>query len=146
MLRFALASLTVAIVMVAATADDKVKKPVGTWMREAGEAKVTFAFKSDKLTTTIHTPNGDLVVEAKYEATKDGEIKGEITKIVKNEIGAGLEEGAKFAFKFKIADNTMTLSDLKGNDGNDAGDDAKNLVEGEYKKQKDKKDEKGKDK
>jgi len=136
MIRITIAALVLVVATVSALAEDKVAKPIGTWVREAGEAKVTFAIEKDKLTGTVHTQNGDLVVEASYEATKDGELKAKVTKVVKNDVGGQIEEGHKFSFKFKIADGTLTISELKGNDENAAEEGAKNLVEGEYKKEK----------
>jgi len=40
----------------------------------------------------------------------------------------------------------MTVSDLKDKDGNDPGEGPKSLVEGDYKKEKDKKEEKKEEK
>ena len=147
MLRIALTTLALLVLAVPALADDKdtAKKLVGKWVREVGDAKVTFEIKADKMITTLHTPNGDLVVQSAYEVSKD-ELKCKLTKIEKNEIGAGVEEDHKFSFKFKLEDGTLTISELKGNDGNEAGGEAKNLVEGEYKKEKEKNKEEKKDK
>jgi hypothetical protein len=146
MFRSTIAVLALVVVTATAGAEDKVKKPIGTWVREAGEAKLTFAIKADKFIGTVHTQNGDLFVEATYEVTKDSELKAKITKVEKKGIDSQIEEGHKFSFKFKIADGTMTVSDLKDNDGNDPGEGPKNLVEGEYKKQKEEKKEDKKDK
>src|SRR5262249_28308307 len=123
-------------------ADDKVKKPVGTWVREVGDTKITFAIKADKMTVTFKTPNGDLVVLSSFEVPKEGELKGKIDKIEKNDIEANIQEGHKYSYRYKIADGTLTISDLKGNDGNDADEGAKSQVEGEYKKVKEEKKEK----
>jgi hypothetical protein len=146
MYRSTIAVLGLFVVAAFAAAEDKVAKPLGTWVRETGENKVTFVIKADKLTGNVHVQDGDLIVEATYEVTKDGELKAKITKIEKNEVKAQIEEGSKFSFKYKIADGTMTISDLKDNDGNDAGEGPKNLVEGAYKKQKEEKKEDKKDK
>jgi len=146
MVRSVIAVLALVVVTATAGAEDKVKKPVGTWVRDAGENKVTFAFKDKTLTATVKLNNGELVVEANYEATKEGEIKATITKIVKNDVGVQLEEGNKFSFKHKIADGTMTISELKNNEGADAEEGPKQLVEGDYKKQKEKKEEKKEEK
>jgi uncharacterized protein (DUF2147 family) len=139
MYRIAIAAFAFVVLAATIAAEEKANKPLGTWTREAGEAKITFAIKAEKLTVTIHTPNGELVTDASYEVTKDGELKGKLTKIEKNELGANLDEGHTFSFKYKIADGTMTISDLKGHDGNDAEEGPKNLVEGEYRKSKEKK-------
>jgi hypothetical protein len=146
MFRSTIAVLAFIVVTATAGAEDKVKKPIGTWVRESGENKVTFVIKDDKMIATLHTDNGDLIVEASYEVTKDGEVKCKITKIEKNELGAQIEEGHTFSFKHKIADGTMTVSDLKGNNGDDPGEGPKSTVEGEYKKQKEEKKEEKKDK
>ena len=146
MVRFVMAVLALVVVITTAGAQEKVKKPIGTWVRDTGENKVTFVIKDKMMTVTLHTGNGDLVVEASYEVNKDGEVKSKITKIDKNELGAQIEEGSTFSFKHKIADGTMTISDLKDKDGNDPGDGPKSLVEGDYKKEKEKKEEKKEEK
>jgi hypothetical protein len=136
--------LSALIVVGVAFAEDKVAKPIGTWVRENGDNKVTFAITKDKLTATLHTGNGDLVIQTTYEVDKDNVLKTKITKVDKNDIGAQIEEGHTFSFKFKIADGTMTVTDLKDKDGNDPGEGPKSLVEGDYKKEKEKKEAKDK--
>ena len=73
MFRCTIALLTLITVAATAGAEDKAKKPLGTWVREAGENKVTFAIKADKITSSIKMQNGDLVVESTYEVTKEGD-------------------------------------------------------------------------
>jgi hypothetical protein len=146
MVRSVIAALALVVVTATAGAEDKVKKPIGTWVRENGDNKITFVIKNDKLNATLHTGNGDLVLETSYEVDKESVLKAKITKIDKNELGAQVEEGNTFTFKFKIADGTMTISDLKDKDGNDPGDGPRSLVEGDYKKEKDKKEEKKEEK
>ena len=146
MVRSVIAVLALVVVTATAGADDKVKKPLGTWVRETGDNKITFVITNDKLSATLHTGNGDLVIQTTYEVDKDSVLKTKITKVDKNDIGAQIEEGHTFSFKFKIADGTMTVSDLKDKDGNDPGEGPKSLVEGDYKKEKDKKEEKKEEK
>jgi hypothetical protein len=146
MVRSVLALSALIVVCAAAYAQDKVKKPIGTWVRENGDNKVTFLIQNDKLTATLHTGNGDLVVQTTYEVDKDSVLKAKITKVDKNDVGAQVEEGHTFTFKFKIADGTMSVSDLKDKDGNDPGEGPRSLVEGDYKKEKDKKEEKKEEK
>jgi hypothetical protein len=146
MVRSVIAVLALVVVTATAGADDKVKKPLGTWVRENGDNKITFVITNDKLSATLHTGNGDLVIQTTYEVDKDSVLKTKITKVDKNDIGAQIEEGHTFSFKFKIADGTMTVSDLKDKDGNDPGEGPKSLVEGDYKKEKDKKEEKKEEK
>ena len=146
MVRSVIAMLALVVVTATAGAEEKVKKPLGTWVRENGDNKITFVITNDKLSATLHTGNGDLVIQTTYEVDKDSVLKTKITKVEKNDIGAQVEEGHTFSFKFKIADGTMTVSDLKDKDGNDPGEGPKSLVEGDYKKEKDKKEEKKEEK
>jgi len=146
MVRSVIAMLALVVVTATAGAEEKVKKPLGTWVRENGDNKITFVITNDKLSATLHTGNGDLVIQTTYEVDKDSVLKTKITKIEKNDIGAQVEEGHTFSFKFKLADGTMTVSDLKDKDGNDPGEGPKSLVEGDYKKEKDKKEEKKEEK
>jgi hypothetical protein len=143
MLRTVTMTLVLAVLAAPALADDKdkAKKPLGTWVREVGDNKVTIVLKADNMIFKMVAGGNELSVAAKYEL-KDGELKGTITKVEKNEIGAQIEDGHKFSFKIKAEDATLTLSELKGNDGTPLEGEAKNLIEGEYKKEKEKKEEK----
>jgi hypothetical protein len=141
MLRTALTMLALIVLSAPALADekDKAKKPLGTWVREVGDNKVTIVLKADTMTFTMTANGSDLTVAAKYDL-KDGLLKGTITKVEKNELGAQIDDGDKFSFKIKVEDNTLTLSELKGKDDNPVEGNAKDLIEGEYKKEKEKKD------
>jgi hypothetical protein len=110
---------------------DKAKstKPTGTWVRDlGGENKVTFEIKGDSLKVLVATGGEKIEAEAAYGVTSTGTLFGIITKKASD---AGPPEGEMFNFKFKLADNVMTVSDLHPDNA-----EAKQLVEGEYKKQK----------
>jgi hypothetical protein len=136
MARYACGALTAVLFLAVglASADDKAKKPIGKWTRTVGDASVTFDITADKLVCTLKGGGGSLKAEATYEVDKDGLLKGKLTKVESEGI-EGPQEGDKFSFKFKIADGTMTLSDLKDKDDNEAGGQAKDLIEGDYKKE-----------
>jgi hypothetical protein len=146
MLRLAAATLTAVVLVSALSAEDKDKadkketKHLGTWTRTVDESKVTFDFKKDKMTAKIKTGQGTIDVEATYEVTKDGVIKGKITKVEKKGVDGGPDEGDTFSFKFKIKGDTFTVSELKDNDDKAVEGEAKALVEGDYKKVKKDKD------
>ena len=137
MLRTAMTTLALLLLAAPAFADDKekAKKPLGTWVRQVGDNKVTIVLKDDAMTFTMTAEGNSLSVAAKYEL-KDGLLKGSITKIEKNEVGAQVDEGDKFSFKVKVEDGTLTLSELKGKDDQPLEGNAKELIEGEYKKEK----------
>jgi hypothetical protein len=143
MLRIAMTTTALFLVAAPAFGDDKGKdkKPLGTWVRQVGDSKVTIVLKADTMTFTMTAEGNSLSVAAKYEL-KDGLLKGTITKIDKNEVGAQVDEGDKFSFKIKVEDSTLTLSELKGKDDAPLEGNAKELIEGDYKKEKEKKEEK----
>jgi hypothetical protein len=141
MLRYAAATLAaVVIVSTLAAEEKKDNKPVGIWTREVDEAKLKIEFKKDKLVFSMKNNEGTISVEATYEVDKDGLLKGKVTKVEKKGIDGGPDEGDTFSFKFKTKGDKSTLSELKDKDGKDVNPATKQLIEGEYKKQKKDKD------
>jgi hypothetical protein len=137
MLRTVTTALALILLAAPAFADekDKAKKPLGTWVRKVGENKVTFEFKADSMTFTMTVDGNSMVVANKYEL-KDGLLKVTVTKIEKNDLGGKVDEGDTFTFKIKVEDGTLTLSELKDKTDNPVEGNVKDLVEGEYKKEK----------
>ena len=131
---------TVALVMlfllVSATlgADEKETKKqlAGTWTRTVGENAITFTFKGDTLHAVLKAGRNTTEVDANYGVSKDDVLFGRISK-VKKEDSNGPSEGELFSFQFKIHNKTLTVSDLKTL--TDSAE-ARELVEGEYHKQK----------
>jgi hypothetical protein len=115
----------------ASAEDAAAKKPSGTWARKADDKTITFDFKANDLRVTISCDSFTIVVDADYGFTKDGTLFGIVTKTKKTGTDSGPAEGDLFSFRVKAEKDKVTLSDLKGTAA--GGDDAKNLVEGEYK-------------
>jgi hypothetical protein len=133
----ALLVMLVGVTSVRAEADKKeepVKKPVGSWTKDAGEGTITFAFKADNtMKVTLKQNDGSIELDTDYGMSKDGYVFGRIVK-VKGGGGNGPSEGDLFSFKIKVDKTTLTISDLTSGKGSD--DNAKKLVEGEYKLEK----------
>jgi hypothetical protein len=114
----------------------KTKAPLGTWIREAGGAKITFLFEPKTVTVSLHDGDKKLSIEADYAIAQDGTIFGRVAKVKGGNNTP--EPGLLFSFKVKRSNGTLTISDLVGPDSNEA----RNLVEGDYtfqaKKEKDK--------
>jgi hypothetical protein len=131
------AALAVAMVWAAplAAADDA-KKPLGTWVKKEGDATITFTIKPDGMTVGLKG-GGDakLEVEADYGLSKDGVLFARVSKITRNGIEGGPDEGELFSFRFKLDKDKLTISDLNAPK---TSDDAKKLVEGDYEKSKEK--------
>jgi hypothetical protein len=118
-------------------ADDdkgKAKKPLGTWKRTVGDNSVIFDFKDDSLRATVGLSGNTIEIEADYGVSKDGVVFGRVNKVTKKGTEGGPSEGDLFSFKVVVEKDTLTTSELKSSAG-DVGD-AKELFEGEYKKEK----------
>jgi hypothetical protein len=138
-MRTVLLALAVGLLAAAAgRAEDKpkekaaVKKPVGTWTREANNSTLTFRIRADDLTIALKDGDGNTIeIEAAYAVTKDNVLFGTMTKVTKKGIEAGPDKGDLFSFTFSANEKELTISDLKGTHTNE---DARKLVEGVYKK------------
>jgi hypothetical protein len=136
MVRRLLVAAVVLVFAIPASAEDKfdAKKLKGGWVREVEGAKIIFKFADEKKMTVEITPPGadePLTVLCEFSATKEGALSGEITKVEK---GQGPKEGEKFSFKVEVGKEKLILSDFNSDSG---GDEAKRLIEGEYKKKTD---------
>jgi hypothetical protein len=107
----------------------KIQLPTGTWKKTAGDFNLTFQFKGRTLHFSMAEGDKKMDVVADFGASKDGHIFGRVNKIDRNGIDGGPEVGDLFAFKFQMSQDTLTVSDLRGTDS----EQARNLIQGEYK-------------
>jgi uncharacterized cupin superfamily protein len=112
--------------------DTKAKKPLGTWTKTAGDIEVTFRFEADTLQCTLSGMGIVIDIAADYGMSKDGYVFGRITKVEKKGACVGPKAGDLFVFRFQAKDNSLTISNL----GPAENADAKELIEGDYKKKK----------
>jgi hypothetical protein len=124
-----LAVLSAALLGLTAAADDKkpkkeAPKHIATWEKEADGLTISFAFKTATEGKCVVDAGGaGLVLTLKYEL-KDDKVSAEVTKVEeKGEFPAKVPVGYKMKFTLKI-------------DGADNADEARAVVEGEYKKKK----------
>jgi hypothetical protein len=135
-------SAVLLVVLLAAAAADKApsRKPLGTWEREIGAAKIVFTIEQDKMRCQF---NGDIsvtdisldgyVVDSRYGVTPDGIVFGVVTEV--NNKAPGVAKGDLFSFSFKLENGRLTINDLKLNtDGDLVASVAKQLIQGDYKK------------
>jgi hypothetical protein len=116
----------------AAAEDKKDKDKATVWTREVNG--IDLKFEIGKTTAKYHVFSGDngCIVSAKLTVEKDV-ITSEVTDVeVKGNFPGAPKKGEKVSFKWVVKGDTATLSDFKG----DGADGAKDVVEGEYKKQK----------
>jgi hypothetical protein len=109
-----------------------VKKPIGTWQKLAGDFTITFEIKADNVRITLKgSDDRQIQVLADYGMSKDGCLFGRICQVKKGDAEGGPAEGDLFSFRVKQEKDKIVISDLKVSTG---GDDAKNLIEGDYEK------------
>src|SRR5262245_46416261 len=137
MFRRLLAAAVIVAFAVPVLADEKIdaKKLKGSWLREVQGTKLLYKFKDDTKMEAHLTPAGadkPIVVSVDY-TIKDGVLSGLITKVDNGGDQGGPQQGDKFSFKLEVGKETLIVSDLKGVEG----EQVKQLVEGEYKKQTD---------
>jgi hypothetical protein len=104
----------------------------GVWVLKGAELKIEFPAK-DVLKISPHGDSKVIALICKYTADKDGVVKAEITGFegkdeVKDKVKDKLPIGTQFRFKWKVADDTAKLNDLKG----DQSEHLKSHLEGEY--------------
>ena len=112
---------------------DKEKDKPAIWERESSGVNLTFEFGKDTLKGTVLSGDNGFIAKGKMTIDKDGLVKVKLTEVEEkgnfpNKPAVGLE----FSFKWKVDGDKAELSELKG----DGVEDAKPLVEGEYKKKK----------
>ena len=131
MFRFALAALAVVALAVCLSEAQQPKQqpPSGTWKKTAGDYNLSFQFKGRSLQFSMAEGNKTMDVFADFGTSKDGYVFGRVNKIERNGLDGGPEAGDLFSFRFVMTSDTLTVSDLRGTDS----DQAKNLIQGEYK-------------
>ena len=95
MTRWVTAALALCVICtVSLAAAEPAKKPVGTFTKKEGDISITFAIKADGMIVTIKG-EGDRKIEttADYGLSKDGVLFGRISKIKKEGVEGGPEEG-----------------------------------------------------
>jgi hypothetical protein len=105
------------------------KKLEGIWTKTSGDVKVVFQFKKHALRCTLADGDKKISADADYGMTKDGVVFGRVGNVEKTGTENGPAEGMLFSFRTVVKDGTLTISDLTG----PGGDEAKQIVEGDYK-------------
>jgi hypothetical protein len=133
LLRTAAGVFALALLTGSTAAEDKKDKPAATWTRESSGVDLTFEFGKDTLKGTVLAGENGFVATCKITIDKDGLVKATVTEVEeKGSFPMKPKVGLEFSFKWKVDGDKAELSDLKG----DGVQDAKSIVEGEYKKKK----------
>ena len=131
MIRLLAGGFVLAVLVAPAPASAADDKDTTTWVRKVDT--IELKMELGKTTGKFHvTLGGDgVIVTGKLTRDKDT-ISVEVTDVeYKGNAMNGPAKGNKVSFKWVVKGDKGTLSDLKG----DGADDARSIVEGEYKKQ-----------
>lgn len=124
--------LCVFCVASACAEEAKSKKPLGSWERKAGDKTIQFHFKNDALSVVLKEGGNGLQVDSDYGVTKDGVVYGIVTGVKKDGVDGGPQEGHLFSFRVAVDKDTLTIKEINGSEK--PSEEAKQLIEGEYKK------------
>ncbi len=136
MFRLLAGGFALALVALSAGAEDKKdpkeKDKAIAWVRESNGVDLKFEFGKDTATFHVTAGGNGVIIKAKLTKEKDV-VTAEFTAVEeKGNFPNKPKNGEKISFKWAEKGDTATLSEFKG-----AGvDDAKDIVEGEYKKKK----------
>lgn len=131
MVRLLAGGFVLALVFGSAMAEDK--PAVTTWEREANGIDLKLDVSKDTLKIAAFNGENGVIATCKITVDKDGVVKAKVTDVEeKGNFPPKPKVGLEFTFKWKVEGNTATLSDLTG----EGLDEAKAVVEGEYKKKK----------
>ena len=126
---FALALLVGSV----AAQDNKDKPAITTWERESNGFDLKFEFGKDTLKVTAMNGENGAIMNCKTTTDKEGVVKATVTEATeKGSFPPTPKKGFEFSFKWKEDGDKAKLSDFKW----EGLDEAKAIVEGEYKKKK----------
>lgn len=118
--------------------EKKADAPTGVWVKKTDEGltlQLDFT-KKDVLVVTASVEDKKLVMTTALTAGKDGKWTAKLTKSeTKGDFPFMPSDKYEFGFKVKVGKDKATLSDYSANEHEE---EAKGVVEGEYKKKEDK--------
>ena len=109
----------------------ELKSLSGTWSKQAGEFEVEFAFKGEKLAISLKRGSDKLILDSDVAVSRDGRVFGRVAVVTEDGIAGGGDKGELFTFNATVSGKSVTVSELRGTN---VSDDARKLVEGEFKK------------
>ena len=131
MFRLLAVGFGITLLLGAVVADDK--KDFVVWERESNGIDLKMEMGKDTMKSHVFNGENGVILTCKITMDKEGLVKAKVTDVEeKGNFPAKPKVDFEFSFKWKVDGNTATLSDLTG----EGLDDAKGIVEGEYKKKK----------
>lgn len=112
-------------------ADPTSKNLQGTWVKSFDDFKLELSFTENKLNISVSKGEGKFQLDTDYSAGRDGTVFGRIISVKEEGITPATEKGDLFSMVVDVQDGKVIVKNLNGTNTNE---DAKKIVEGEYKK------------
>jgi hypothetical protein len=123
--------LALALLAAPTAADDKKDEKRTTWVRESNGIDLKFEMGKETMKGSVFSGQDGFIATCAIKADKDGVVHAKVTEVEsKGNFPSVPKAGFEFSFKWKVDGDKAELSDLKG----EGVEDAKAVVEGEYKK------------
>lgn len=135
MLRLLAGVFCTAVLLGTVGAQDKkeTKEKLVAWEREANGIDLKLDVGKETLKISAFSGDNGVIATCKMTVDKTGKVKATITEVEeKGTFPAKPKVGLEFTFKWKVEGDKAMLSDLEG----EGIEEAKTVLEGEYKKKK----------
>ncbi len=133
MLRIGILALILSTLSVSllGSAETNTKNLQGAWVREVDDFKIELDFKGNKLNITLARGENKVQLDTDYSAGRDKTVFGRIVNIKEDGLQPATEKGDLFSLAIEVEEGKIVVKELKGSK---TSDDAKKLIEGDYKK------------
>lgn len=103
----------------------------GAWVKESDEFKIELDFKGNKLNITLTKGENKVQLDADYSAGRDKTVFGRIVAIKDDGLQPATEKRGSFSLAIEVEEGKIVVKEFKGTK---TSNDAKRLIEGDYKK------------
>ena len=113
------------------SAETNTKNLQGSWVKESDEFKIELDFKGNKLNITLTKGENKVQLDTDYSAGRDKTVFGRIVSIKDDGLQPATEKGDLFSLAIEVEEGKIVVKEFKGTK---TSNDAKRLIEGDYKK------------
>lgn len=107
------------------------KNVQGKWVRGEDGSAITFTFTEKTLEIKLERDGNKLVLDNDFQVGREATVFGRVVEIKADGINSNATKGDFFSFVLDVEGDKVTVKDLKGTN---VSEQAKTLIEGEYKK------------
>ncbi len=113
------------------SAETNTKNLQGAWVKEADDFKIELDFKGNRLNITLAKGESKVQLDTDYSAGRDKTVFARIVSVKEEGLQPKTEKGDLFSFAIDVEEGKIVVKELNGSK---TSNDAKRLIEGDYKK------------